>query len=333
MLEVLRRHDPDLVELNTPSGGVIVTPGIQGRIFCHLGGRLVHRLDTALLDNPSPTDFNNFGGNSLWPAPEGGPFAFNYPPDGGGWRVQPAINSQNLAVTAKSPTSVTIEKDISLVNRKGTVISLKYRRCVTLVETTPLVRGRGVDTIAYRAEDSFIPQGRYSKADVLIAPWSLEQFPGAEGILAFAKVQDPKTSINADFYGSPMDRIDFAPGHFTFRLGGQDRTQIGVRVANEPSLIGAWDRARGILITRHTEKQPGVYFNMADNDQPQGPYSAADMYSIFNGGALDFFELETIGAMQIDDEVVAPSTLTSETIILAGADKEIDQYAGIPLRR
>jgi len=331
MLDPLRRHDPNLVELEAPSGGVIVAPGIQGRIFCHLGGKLVHRLDVALLDNPSPTDFNNFGGNSLWPAPEGGPFAFNYPPDGGDWRVQPAINSQNLAITARTPRSVTIEKDVSLVNRKGITLSLKYRRRVTLLDPDPLVQGYSVHVIRYRSEDTFIPQGRYPESDVLIAPWSLEQFPGAEGIVAFAKVRDPETSINADFYGSPMDRIGFGPEHFTFRLGGQDRTQIGIRVANEPSLIGAWDRARGLLITRHARKQPGVYFNMADNDQPQGPYSAADLYSIFNGGALDFFELETIGAMQTEDGIVAPSTLTSETVILAGPDAELERYAGIPL--
>jgi hypothetical protein len=57
-----------------------------------------------------------------------------------------------------------------------------------------------------------------------------------------------------------------------------------------------------------------AYFNIADNDQPNGPYSAADNYSIYNSGPeMGAFELETVGAACIDDGCLVGSFLVSET--------------------
>ena len=72
--------------------------------------------------------------------------------------------------------------------------------------------------------------------------------------------------------------------------------------------------------------QAGTYFNIADNDHPGGPYSAGDLYSVFNGGALNFFELETIGAMRVVGQCVAASTLVSGTTILKGRMEELQRY-------
>ena len=54
MLAELHEHDPDLAALPVPAGAVLVSPGLQGRIFCEIGGDLIHRLDTGLLDHPLP---------------------------------------------------------------------------------------------------------------------------------------------------------------------------------------------------------------------------------------------------------------------------------------
>ena len=51
--------------------------------------RSIPRIDLAAVRQPDQP-FNNFGGMNLWPAPEGGPFGFNY--EGSRWYVQPAIN-------------------------------------------------------------------------------------------------------------------------------------------------------------------------------------------------------------------------------------------------
>ena len=77
------------------------------------------------------------------------------------------------------------------------------------------------------------------------------------------------------------------------------------------------------------------YFNIADNDQPAGPWSAADMYSIFYGAGLGFYELETIAPARIDGGNLLASSLTSATFIRHGDLGALEGYVakilGLPL--
>ncbi|HOD49236.1 MAG TPA: hypothetical protein PLM14_16575 [Candidatus Hydrogenedentes bacterium] len=326
MLEQLRAHDAKMVELECGQGSMLIPPSLNGRIFCQLGGELVHRLDGKALAHPSPAEYDNLGGNSLWPAPEGGPFAFNYLPGSNTWTVQHGIAKAVPRVFRDDRNCVGIEKRIVLTNRKGTRVDLEYRRLVSARDIRPLVEEYALEGMCYHTEDTFEPLGEYDPEKVLLAPWSLEQFPGADGVVAFGKVAELEDALNCDFYGDPGDRIARRRDHFSFRLGGKARHQIGVRVQSEPQFIGALDRGRSMLFLRKTPPLQGVYFNIADNDQLAGPFSTADLYSIFNGGELGFFELETIGAMQAAGDRLLASTLLSETLILRGTQSGLLRY-------
>lgn len=326
MLDVLRAHDAQMVELNCGGGSVLIPPSLGGRIFCQLDGELVHRLDVAALLNPSPTEYDNLGGNSLWPASEGGAFAFNYLPGSDAWMVPDGIAKTVPGVSCDGGNCARVEKRIVLTNRKGVNVDLDYRRVVSVPDCLNLPAGYALEGMCYHTKDIFEPRGEYNADDVLLAPWSLEQFPGADGIVAFGRMSVSKDALNCDFYGDPGDRLARRPGHFTFALGGEARHQIGVRVHSRPQFIGALDVRRSLLILRKTEVGQGVYFNIADNEQPGGPFSTADLYSIFNGGELGFFELETIGAMRVAGSCVSASLLSSETLILRGDPVELLRY-------
>lgn len=325
MLETLRAHDSGLIELSSERGSVLMPPRLNGRIFCHLDGEIIHRLDTNALLNPSRTEYNNLGGNSLWPAPEGGDFAFNYRPNTNAWYVQEGIADAIPSVRLTSDGGAVVEKSITLTNRKGAEIDLIYRREISLLPQDPAWEKYGLVGLAYDTIDIWEPVGDYSQDDVLIAPWSLEQFPGAEGIIAFGRYAIGENAINRNFYGDPGVRIDQRAGQFTFRLGGIERHQIGVRVESKPQFIGALDPSRRILLIRQTELQDALYFDIADNEQVDGPFSTADSYSIFNGGELGFFELETIGGMCVENGRIATSALPSQTIILSGDNTALRQ--------
>ena len=326
MLNALRAHDARTVELACGAGSVLIPPSLQGRIFCQLEGELIHRLDTGAMRAPSATEYDNLGGNSLWPAPEGGPFAFNYVDGSDAWTVQDGIAGAIPEVTRSGENAARVCKRISLTNRRGVTLQVDYIRRVSVGASAPVPDGYDLCGLTYFTEDAFEPVGAYSTGEVLIAPWSLEQFPGAEGILAFGKVADRAPALNCDFYGDPGARIVWRGDQFTFQLGGTERHQIGVPVASRPALIGALDRNRGLLMIRKTQPAEGVYFNIADNEQAAGPFAAADLYSIFNGGELGFFELETVGAMRAVDGRVAASTLASETTLLKGDNAELARY-------
>ena len=325
-VECLRTYSASSLQLVGQDGAVFISPELQGRIFCTLGNELIHRLDIDRATTPVPDEFNNLGGNSLWPAPEGGPFAFNYPPDGEEWYVPPLVADTRCAVLDADSSQVLIEKVGTLTNKANVRAYLSMQRKVTVPHDHPVPEGFALKGLRYFCEDTIAPKAECSAENFLIAPWSLEQFPGGDGVIAFAAVPVSEGCVNDDYYGVPGDRIQYHEGGFTFALGGTDRHQIGVRVDHTPRLVGSFDPARSLLILRKTPEQGGQYFNIADNAQPDGPSSARDLYSVFNGGDLGFYELETIGAMQASHGMLAPSRLHSETLILQGPAAELKRY-------
>ena len=334
-LERLKKIDPDLLIRPCGAGNLLVSNTLQGRIMAEIGGKLIHRFDADLAEHPDPENFNNLGGNSLWPAPEGGDFAFNYPPKGG-WYVQKGINSVKSTLLEEGQGSLLIGKEFELLNRRGKTVKVTWRRKIN-TDKAPLLSTLlcmwtfpsrpGVNLLMYRSEDTLELAEPAELDDVLISAWSLEQLPGAAGITAFGRCElCVEDAINTDFYGDPMPRITFEDRWFKFALGGPCRLQIGFSSAEKPELIGSFDPARGVAVLRTAFCQPGGrYINFADNDQKNGPFSAADQYSIFNGSEeLDFHELETLAPMTLDSQGrCTGSSLESETLILRGSPRRV----------
>ncbi|MBO4632995.1 MAG: hypothetical protein J5858_13820 [Lentisphaeria bacterium] len=319
--EKLKTVDPGIHGLNSTDGKVWLSPGLQGRIFCSIDDELMHKLDFNMAANPSD-GFNNIGGNSLWPGPEGGAFAYNYPH--GEWTVQDGINKDCPVLTVESAAAAVMVKNISLLNAKGVNVELEYRRRVQTLDISGQTAAFGVKGVAYTETDSFTPLREYEVDDAVVCAWSLEQFNGAEGIVAFgsyARKDAPvKQVVNDDFYGDPLTRITSGNGLFRFQLGGPGRLQIGFKKDCGPELIGAYDAAHDMLIIRKTSIADDTYINIADNDQKNGVYSTEDVYSIFNGSQeLNFFELETIAPMTVRDGKLIRSVLNSRTFIYRGS--------------
>ncbi len=300
----------------------------QGRIFASMGGSVLHRFDAALAAHPDPVEFNNIGGNSLWPAPEGGDFAFNYPD--GVWCVQPGINTaRSELVPADHPVCT---RTVKMTNRKHADLELTLRRELFPLEMT---EASGLKCTGYRSLDTirFADPCEVNKA--VIAAWSLEQFSGVRGVIAFGRVQSAGQAINAEYYGDPSRLLDYGKDFFRFRLNERDRLQIGIRASSKCEFIGAWNPAQDLLILRTCLPGEGTRIDIADNDQKRGVYGADDQFSIFCGGPLDFFELETIAPMILSGGKAVGSELVSETRFYQGPkaalEKLLQHKFGFPL--
>ncbi len=326
MSEFLDYIDPELLVMQSGDGAIGVSNHLQGRIFCQLDGTLVHRFNVELAAHPASDQFNNIGGNSLWPGPEGGDFAFNYLPETD-WLVQPAINSQPTETVESQANRIVVGKRILLRNRKNTTVELDFRRTVMPTDIGNITRKYKLKAVAYCTLDELQAINPICTDQTLFCAWSLEQFPGGDGVISFGRCgTDAKTAVNCDYYGNPGTRLQCNGHIFRLELGSSERFQIGLDQQAYPELIGAYDRQRSLLIIRRAWRQDGgLYFNIADNDQPRGPYSAADSYSIFNGGELNFFELETIAPLQLDSqERGICSRLWSETLIFKGMPEQLE---------
>ena len=321
-LERLEKIDPQLIRIPCGDGNILISNTLQGRIMAEIKGELIHRFEADLAENPDPDNFNNLGGNSLWPAPEGGDFAFNYPPNGD-WYVQSGINKSQTAVIEKGEDFIVIGKEFELLNRKGNTLKVTLRRRVMCA-----VSGKyGVEALRYRTFETLTLAEPCPLDKGVISAWSLEQLPGAAGITGFGRcAKGAESGINTDFYGDPLVRMSFKGEWFRFDLGGPNRLQIGISSTAEPEFIGSFDPSRGVAVLRRTPaRNDGKYINFADNDQKNGAFSAADQFSIFNGSEeLDFHELETLAPMTLDGNgAVTGSELESDTLILMGENEKI----------
>ena len=310
-----------LIELKQSSGFVyekaaaraVFAPDLGARVFCELCGLTLHRLDLDNICRPN-RPFNNYGGNNLWPAPEGGRFGFNY--DGDTWRVQTAINDLPFVRCATGSSGVRAAKQTTLINRLGVVLDVVMQREFTVIPLPPqLASLRPAAGLAYEVDDRIDIVSRTPAENALIGCWTLEQFDSSDTTISFVSVASPREAINYDFYENPGERIVIASGGFFYRTDSRKRGQIGIRKDSNPEFIGFYDLQRRLLCVREVVGPPeGMYFNIADNEQPQGPFSAQDAYSIFNGDErCGFFELETMGGAQVESGHLKGSHLISRT--------------------
>ena len=304
-------------------GSIRVDAGHQGRIFLlDAQGKTYHRWDQQVADHPSDTEFNNLGGNSLWPAPEGGPYAFNYLE--GDWLVQPGINT---AVSELAPGGLECFRSVRLLNRKGTPMDVRISRKVTPLAAEG--QAFGVGFMGYHESDRIEFAAPMREEDAVVSAWSLEQFASPEGVIGFGKVGgEASAAMNTDFYGDPGSMLRCGGQWFRFDLGGQRKFQIGLSNSQRPEFVAAFKPQEGLLIVRSCETLPGKYINFADNDQPDGVFSADDQMSIFNGASMDFFELETLGPVQYGaDGLVTGSRLEAETRLFIGEPEKLLRLA------
>lgn len=297
------------------AGRLALCPDMGGRIFAELAGISLHRIHLETVARPGNV-FNNFGGGNFWPAPEGGKYAFNY--RGDVWYVQPAINNQPFLVVNQKDTSAVIAKDITLINRREAVLDVIMQREMKLLSGIPSILPTRLvqDCMTYQTDDSFTVRNAVSAEEALIASWTLEQFDASPETISFAVVEQPRGAINFDFYDHPRQRIRYHANGFEYQTDGQKRGQIGINKSAGTRCVGFYDLSRRLLCMRENRRNPqeGIYFNMADNDQSNGPYSAADNYSIFNSDPdMNAFELETIGSAHVENHLLVGSKLTSVT--------------------
>ena len=312
--ELLRIKKSAVLVFQNEKAACALCPDMGGRVFGEVGGCSLHRIDLDTVHCPDQP-FANFGGGNFWPAPEGGKFGLNYRLNE--WYVQPCINAEPFLVGAHNDSAAVLQKQIALVNRAGTKVETRMQRAFRLIPQLPrgLQRYHLEGFLSYQTTDTFTVLNRVPVDAALLASWTLEQYEGTDQTISFCAVIHPEQAINFDFYEHPGERIAYAPQGFTYKTDAQCKGQIGIRQAAGARFIGFYDLSRRLVCLRENRSVAGgLYFNIADNDQPQGPTSAADNYSIFNSDAdMGAFELETIGSAQVEEKKLKGSELISIT--------------------
>lgn len=158
----------------TPENGVIAALDIEGRLFTVVNNRVLNRVvPSAIAMRTNKNAYLNPGGDTLWPAPEGTCFGYEY--GTGKWRVPPAITGAVWEVVSASANATVIRAEIDLVNNRQQGIPCEFERQIRVEPTVNGLVQHLTEVIRYVGSQTL--DSRHFR----LAPWSLCQFDSREG--------------------------------------------------------------------------------------------------------------------------------------------------------
>jgi hypothetical protein len=293
--------------------GRVMTSSAQGESGASFG--YVHRPGVAL--NQRTPHITVVGGEDrFWLGPEGGQYALYFEPGApfefANWQVPEALDWGAWPLTQQSEGALRFERDIKLVNYRGTEIALHVTRDVRLLEAPDIVRnlGRavpeGVAAVAYESDNRVTNIGREAlrKETGLVSIWILGMFPpGPRTTVVIPYRLDAQGLIvRDDYFGAvPPDRLRAGDKALFFRADGAQRGKIGVSFPRAKSTVGSYDPdSRVLTLVQYSLPAGPADYVKSTWTIEDAPY-AGDVVNSYNDGPTTpggtplgpFYELET----------------------------------------
>lgn len=201
-LAFLQQHDSVIV-LQSEQGEaqVVVSPKYQAKVFTSTAngkeglsfGWIHYKAFTA----PPDAHMNAYGGeNRIWLGPEGGKFSLFFPKDSPmtfqHWKTPAAFDTEAWKVTTQGPLSVTMQKDMQLVNYAGTPLSISVTRRITILSRHDidgllhLQPDSAVKAVGYQTVNTLTNTGAQAWTETTGMPciWMLDMFnPSPESVI------------------------------------------------------------------------------------------------------------------------------------------------------
>jgi hypothetical protein len=149
--------------------GVIVALNMEGRLFAVVNNTVINRVvPSAIMNRSNKNAYQNPGGDTLWPAPEGTIFGYEY--NTGKWRVPPSVTGAVWEVISQTEDITVIRAETDLVNNMQLGIPCEFERIIHIKNIDNGLIVNVNEIIRY------IGTKKLKKGEFLIAPWSLCQF-------------------------------------------------------------------------------------------------------------------------------------------------------------
>jgi len=319
-IDFLRRHDSVIV-LSSGQGKaqVIVSPKYQAKVFTstadgnggHSFGWINYKAFTGSLDS----HMNAYGGeNRIWLGPEGGRFSLFFPKDSPmlfqNWKTPAPFDTEAWKVTARNGQSVSLQKDMQLVNYAGTNLSLSVERRIAILDRQTIDHDLGltpdttIKAVGYETFNTITNTGRQEWTGTTGMPciWMLDMFPPSSSTVIIVPYKDGTGRIaTTNYFGEiPADRIKYKDGFLLFKADGKSRGKLGINPKRAIAVAGSYDaQNKSLTLTMFDLGQDGKYLNQEWNTV-KPPFSG-DAVNAYNDGPLangsqmgPFYEIESV---------------------------------------
>jgi len=203
----------------TSENGVIAALDLEGRLFTVVNGKVLSRVvPSAIVNRTNRSAYLNPGGDTLWPAPEGTCYGYEY--GTGKWRVPPAITGAVWEVVDQAEQKAVIRAEIDLVNNRQVGIPCEFERHIAVQQTGEGLTQNVTDVIRYIGNQTL--DHRHFR----LAPWSLCQFDSGAG--STIVMPPPAEEDIWDLYDSSLSQRGMRDGSYVVNAQTPFRFQLGL---------------------------------------------------------------------------------------------------------
>jgi hypothetical protein len=384
-LDFLKQHDQVVVLTSAPGSAgsagiagiaqVIVSPKYQAKVFTSTAdgdaGQSFGWINYKAFTGAPDTHMNAYGGeNRIWLGPEGGKFSLFFPKGMPmvfqNWKTPAPFDTESWTVTAQDGQSVSLHKDMQLMNYKGIPLSLSIARKITILDggtidtllhlsaqthshSTTGTAAKSADTatkiVGYRTENTMTNTGRQAWTAITGMPciWMLDMFrPSSSVVIIIPHKQRSGRLATTDYFGKiPGDRLSYKKGVLLFKADGRSRGKLGIYPPQAMSMAASYDAQNKVLTIVLFDVDPdGKYLNQEWNTVK--PSFSGDAVNAYNDGPLadgsqmgPFYEIESVSPaafLPVNQSLTHHHTVFHFTGGESGLDKISRQVLGIGLQ-
>ncbi|MDR2774807.1 MAG: hypothetical protein LBC19_08710 [Tannerella sp.] len=324
-LQYMSKRDTPVV-LSTDGGRaqIIVSPKYQAKVFTSTadgtGGRSLGFVNYKVFESGVTDEhMNGYGGeNRFWIGPEGGKYSVFFRPGAeqvyAQWHTPTAIDTEPWDVVSVNRKSISMKKETAVTNYAGSRLKLRIDRNVSLIETTEIKFGLGLDlppdvkTVAYMTENTItnLNDFEWTRETGTVCIWILDMFntaPRAVTLVPYHEGDERELGkiVTSDYFGEiPADRLKLRGDVVCLKTDGNYRSKLGLNGRRTRSLAGNYDPDAGRLtVVTYDVDRDATYLSQEWNTD-KDPLSG-DAMNAYNDGPLEdgsimgpFLELESV---------------------------------------
>lgn len=303
---------------------VIVSPKYQAKVFTSsaagLEGKSLGFVNYKALDSEVIDEhMNGYGGeNRFWLGPEGGKYSIYFQPAAeqvyANWHTPAPIDTESWEVLEAGRKNVSLAKEMEVANYLGTRLKLQVNRNISLIETTEIQFGLGIEmkpevkAVAYSTENVITNRNdfEWTKETGTICIWMLDMFipaPRAVTIIPYNGGDESKLGkvVTSDYFGEiPSDRLKIKEKVIYLKTDGKYRSKLGLNGKRTRAIAGNYDpEAKRLSVVTYDVDKDAIYLNQEWN--PKKDPLTGDAMNAYNDGPLEdgtimgpFLELESV---------------------------------------
>lgn len=324
-LNFLKQRDSNLVVLANQNGSaqVIVSAKYQAKVFTSTAegaaGRSFGWVHYPSFSGQKDAHMNAYGGeNRFWLGPEGGVYSLYFKPDTKmvfeNWHTPAAFDSESWEIISKNDSSsVTMHKDMKLLNYRGTELSIAVKRRVSLLNKAAIQQQLqlslkdSISVVGYETDNEITNTGEFAWTEKTGMPciWILDMFtpaPKTVVVIPFHPIMDKNEKIvTSDYFGEISDdRLKIMDSVLYFKADGKSRGKLGLPPARAKGIEGSYDPQNRVLTILTTDIDNQGRYLYQKWDTAGAPFSG-DALNAYNDGPLEdgsqmgpFYEMESV---------------------------------------